>query len=145
MLDIKLDEEALKESTEDYFNIFYMNLMYSATDTMEMEFDNAVMDKNGKILLMTEVTIGSVDVYDQVRSRAKRTRFNRNIEKKTIYIDYDYLMEIGNSKDLELKLINNEHDDGTKIRYELSWANKEKFAKVLVKTDVDWAPKKKEA
>lgn len=132
MLNIEIDENKLKEDTKDYFNIFYMNLMFSDTDTMEMEFNNAVLDKNGKILLMTEVTTSSVDVFDQVRSRSKRTRFSRDKKVEVVYLDYDYLMEIANNNDLELHVINNNEDDGTKIRYELSWADKNKFAKVNI-------------
>ena len=41
MLDIKIDDNELKKSTENYFNVFYMNLLFSDTDTMEMEFNTS--------------------------------------------------------------------------------------------------------
>lgn len=130
MLDIRIDDNELKKSTENYFNVFYMNLLFSDTDTMEMEFNTSTLNED-KIILVAEKTVSSVDVYDELRSRAKRSRFKTNSVVENTYLDYDYLMELGNSNGLELKYQSSK-EDGSEIRYELSWADKNKFTKVKI-------------
>ena len=56
MLDIKIDNNKLKEDTKEYFNIFYMNLLFSDTDTMDMEFKDSILHEDGKLLLVAEKT-----------------------------------------------------------------------------------------
>ena len=130
MLDIKISENELKKTTENYFNIFYMNLLFSDTDTMEMEFNSSTLHKD-KIILIAEKTVSSVDVYDELRSRAKKSRFKTTDVVENMYLDYDYLMELGNSNGLELKY-KSSREDGSEIKYELAWADKEKFTKVNI-------------
>lgn len=144
MLDIKIDNNKLKEDTREFFNIFYMNLLFSDTDTMNMEFKDSVLHEDGKLLLVTEKTIAHIDSFDTLRSRGKRTRFINKPVVETVYLDYDYLMELGNNEEFELKYLDSDQD-GTNIKYELSWANKNKFTKILIKSDVNWIPKKKDA
>ena len=142
MFDIKIDNNKLKEDTKEYFNIFYMNLLFSDTDTMDMEFKDSILHEDGKLLLVAEKTISHVDTFDELRSRGKRNRLNNKKVVEDIYIDYDYLMELGNSNELDLNYVDSDQD-GTNIKYELSWTNKEKFTKVFVKTNVNWIPEKK--
>ncbi len=131
MLNIEIDENKLKEDTKDYFNIFYMNLIFSNIDTIEMEFKEAKLHENGKLLLASEQTKSHVESFDVLSSRGKRNNFITKTKVETVYIDYDYLMELGNNDTFELKYVGSEQD-GTNIRYELSWANKNKFTKVNI-------------
>ena len=119
-----------------------MNLLFSDTDTMNMEFKDSILHEDGKLLLVAEKTISHVDTFDELRSRGKRNRLNNKKVVEDIYIDYDYLMELGNSNELDLNYVDSDQD-GTNIKYELSWANKEKFTKAFVKTNVNWIPEKK--
>ena len=83
MLDINIKEDELKENTREYFNIFYMNLLFSDTDTMEMEFSNAILHED-KILLVAEKIISQNCVYDTLKSSGTNSKFRVDTKVKPV-------------------------------------------------------------
>ena len=126
MLDIDIKEDKLKKDTEEYLNIFYLYLLFSSSDVMEMEFDNAIVHED-KILLVTEKTT-QTSVFDGLNRGVNKFKTDSIVEK--VYIDHDYLLELGNNNELKLEVINNENEDGSKIKYQLSWAKEDKIVKM---------------
>ena len=125
MLKIKIDEDKLKSTTDEYFNTFYINLVFSNIDSMNIEFSSSKLYKD-KILLVTEVekTTTPTDNFSNNRLRSRKGKLNGKKVTETVYLDYDYLMELVNSNGLELKYLDS-NMDGTNIKYKLSFSTKE--------------------
>ena len=125
MLKIKIDEDKLKSTTDEYFNTFYINLVFSNIDSMNIEFSSSKLYKD-KILLVTEVekTTTPTDNFSNNRLRSRKGKLNGKKVTETVYLDYDYLMELVNSNGLQLKYLDS-NMDGTNIKYKLSVSTKE--------------------
>lgn len=126
MINIEINKEQVFKNTEELFNINYMGLFFSDTDTMEMNLKK-IKELDSRYLIY-EKTISSNSVYDTLRSRTKSNRFKDSIVVKRLLIDSEYLELLGNSGEFELKDITEENDDD--VTYQLSWKNKNKFTKV---------------
>ena len=126
MINIEINKEQVIKNTEELFNINYMGLFFSDTDTMEMNLKK-IKELDSRYLIY-EKTVSSNSVYDTLRSRTKSNRFKDSIIVKRLLIDSEYLELLGNSGEFELKDITEENDDD--VTYQLSWKNKNKFTKV---------------
>lgn len=126
MINIEINKEQVIKNTEELFNINYMGLFFSDTDTMEMNLKK-IKELDSRYLIY-EKTVSSNSVYDTLRSRTKSNRFKDSIVVKRLLIDSEYLELLGNSGEFELKDITEENDDD--VIYQLSWKNKNKFTKV---------------
>jgi len=126
MTNIEINKEQVIKNTEELFNINYMGLFFSDTDTMKMNLKK-IKELDSRYLIY-EKTVSSNSVYDILRSRTKSNRFKDSIVVKRLLIDSEYLEQLGNSGEFELRDITEENDDD--VTYQLSWKNKNKFTKV---------------
>jgi len=126
MINIQINKEQVIKNTEELFNINYMGLFFSDTDTMKMNLKK-IKELDSRYLIY-EKTVSSNSVYDILRSRTKSNRFKDSIVVKRLLIDSEYLEQLGNSGEFELRDITEENDDD--VTYQLSWKNKNKFTKV---------------
>jgi len=125
MLKVKIDEDKLKSTTEEYFNAYYTNLSFSDDVTMNMEFSNCKL-YNDRILLVAEVerTIRSEEDFNNNRFASRRIRLSDKKISEPVYLDYDYLKELGNNNGIDFKYLGS-NIDGTDIKYQLSFVTKE--------------------
>ena len=125
MLKVKIDEDRLKSTTEEYFNAYYINLLFSDDVTMNMEFSNCKL-YNDRILLIAEVerTIRSEEDFNNNRFASRRIRLSDKKISEPVYLDYDYLKELGKSNGIDFKYLGS-NIDGTDIKYQLSFVTKE--------------------
>lgn len=126
MINIEINKEQVIKNTEELFNINYMGLFFSDTDTMEMCLKK-IKELDSRYLIY-EKPISSTSIYDSIRSRAKSNRFKDLVKTRDLLIDSEYLELLGNSGEFELKDITDEDDEI--VTYQLSWKNKNKFTKV---------------
>jgi len=126
MINIEINKEQVIKNTEELFNINYMGLFFSDTDTMKMNLKK-IKELDSRYLIY-EKAVSSNSIYDTLRSRTKSNRFKDSIVVKRLLIDSEYLELLGNSGEFELKDITEENDDD--VTYQLSWRNKNKFTKV---------------
>jgi len=126
MINIEINKEQVIKNTEELFNINYMGLFFSDTDTMEMNLKK-IKELDSRYLIY-EKAVSSNSIYDTLRSRTKSNRFKDSIVVKRLLIDSEYLEQLGNSGEFELRDITEENDDD--VTYQLSWRNKNKFTKV---------------
>lgn len=125
MLKVKIDEDKLKSTTEEYFNAYYINLLFSDDVTMNMEFSNCKL-YNDRILLVAEVerTIRSEEDFNNNRFASRRIRLSDKKISEPVYLDYDYLKELGKNNGIDFKYLGS-NIDGTDIKYQLSFVTKE--------------------
>lgn len=125
MLKVKIDEDKLKSTTEEYFNAYYINLLFSNDVTMNMEFSNSKL-YNDRILLVAEVerTIRSEEDFNNNRFASRRIRLSDKKISEPVYLDYDYLKELGKNNGIDFKYLGS-NIDGTDIKYQLSFVTKE--------------------
>lgn len=125
MLKVKIDEDKLKSTTEEYFNAYYINLLFSDDVTMNMEFSNCKL-YNDRILLVAEVerTIRSEEDFNNNRFASRRIRLSDKKISEPVYLDYDYLKELGKNNGIDFKCLGS-NIDGTDIKYQLSFVTKE--------------------
>ena len=125
MLKVKIDEDKLKSTTEEYFNAYYINLLFSDDVTMNMEFSNCKL-YNDRILLVAEVerTIRSEEDFNNNRFASRRIRLSDKKISEPVYLDYDYLKELSKNNGIDFKYLGS-NIDWTDIKYQLSFVTKE--------------------
>ena len=141
----------LKKSTENFFIRSYGYLVFSSDDNISLDLgifytgnkannyssvEELMNGDKDNIILFSRHLSRIENIYNPEAPSASETK--RYYQDN--YIDYSYLLKIAKLYDIDFKLSNVEDGFST---FNFSWKDKNKFTKIEVQTDVDWAPKKR--